>query len=143
MTERSVAVSTFTILDAGRPVEVPASVHEGTVRLSAEAVTAALGWELKPQGLCRGSVCIPLPPGSSLARADGIDLAELAGLFDRPLAADPEARAAYLGVSAPERARRLASLEAPDFTLPDLEGRLHSLSDHRGKKVFLVAYASW
>ena len=26
---------------------------------------------------------------------------------------------------------------------PDLEGKLHSLSDHRGKKVLLVAYASW
>ena len=44
---------------------------------------------------------------------------------------------------AEERGRRLASLEAPDFTLPDLDGRLHSLSDHRGAKVFLVAYGSW
>ena len=32
---------------------------------------------------------------------------------------------------------------APDFTLPDLEGRLHSLSEHRGKKVLLVTWASW
>ena len=48
-----------------------------------------------------------------------------------------------LGVSAEERAQALASLEAPDFTLPDLDGRPHSLSEHRGKKVFLVAYASW
>jgi len=40
-------------------------------------------------------------------------------------------------------------LESPDFSpvedvkLPDLHGRLHSLAEHRGKKVFLVAYASW
>jgi peroxiredoxin len=32
---------------------------------------------------------------------------------------------------------------APDFTLPDLDGRMHSLSDYRGKKVFLLAWASW
>ena len=48
-----------------------------------------------------------------------------------------------------ESARHLGALrawvrgEAPEFTLPDLEGRLHSLSDHRGVKVFLVAYGSW
>jgi peroxiredoxin len=37
----------------------------------------------------------------------------------------------------------MTSLEAPDFTLPDLEGALHSLSDHRGKKRLLIAWASW
>jgi hypothetical protein len=59
------------------------------------------------------------------------------------VAIDEEAGAAYLGVSAEERGRRLASLEAPDFTLPDLAGRRHSLAEHRGRKVFLVAYGSW
>lgn len=42
-----------------------------------------------------------------------------------------------------DRARQLASLEAPDFFLPDSSGRLHSLSDYRGKKVLLAAWASW
>ena len=60
-----------------------------------------------------------------------------------PLPSTRPSASAYLGVSAEERGRRLASLEAPDFTLPDLDGRLHSLSDHRGAKVFLVAYGSW
>ena len=32
---------------------------------------------------------------------------------------------------------------APDFTLPDLAGRSHTLSSFRGKKVFMVAWASW
>ena len=32
---------------------------------------------------------------------------------------------------------------APNFTLPDLNGRVHSLADFRGKKVLLVTWASW
>jgi len=74
---------------------------------------------------------------------EGVDLVKQAEAGGRPVAVDPDERAAYLGVSAQERAGRLAALEAPDFTLPDLAGRLHSLREHRGKKVFLVAYASW
>ena len=31
----------------------------------------------------------------------------------------------------------------PDFSLPDLEGRMHSLSSERGQKVLLVTWASW
>jgi peroxiredoxin len=45
--------------------------------------------------------------------------------------------------SARERTAALASLEAPDFTLPDPAGRPHRLSDYRGKKVLLVTWASW
>lgn len=33
--------------------------------------------------------------------------------------------------------------EAPDFTLPDLQGRSHRLSDFRGKVVFLNLWATW
>ena len=32
---------------------------------------------------------------------------------------------------------------APDFALPDLAGELHTLSEHRGKKVLLATWASW
>ena len=75
--------------------------------------------------------------------ADGQQRVKTAEAAGRPVAIDTEERAAYLGVSAGERGRRLSSLEAPDFGLPDLSGRVHSLSEHRGKKVFLVAYGSW
>ena len=33
--------------------------------------------------------------------------------------------------------------EAPDVALPDLDGRIHRISDHLGKKVFLSTWASW
>ena len=78
-----------------------------------------------------------------VAPRDGAERVRRAQEGSRPVALDEVERVAYLGVSAGARGRRLASLEAPDFTLPDLDGRLHSLSDHRGAKVFLVAYGSW
>lgn len=78
-----------------------------------------------------------------VAQAAGVERATRAREAGRPVALDMDERVAYLGVAAAERAAALASLEAPDFTLPDLDGRLHTLSAHRGKKVLLVAYASW
>ena len=74
---------------------------------------------------------------------EGLERAQQAEAAGRPVAVDREERAAYLGISAAERAAALASRQAPDFTLPDLSGRPHSLSAQRGKKVLLVAYASW
>ena len=135
--------STFTILDEGKPATVPARVSGDTIRLTREALERATGWTLKPEGLCRGALCVPVRPGAALESADGVDLAAVAAALGRPLALDSAERAAYLGVGASDRARTLAALEAPDFTLPDLDGRLHSLREHRGKKVLLVAYASW
>ena len=117
--------------------------------LSLDDLQRASGWQLKPEGACLGDVCVPLPPASRerFVRdgADGthFNLAELARLCDMPLLHDNGTHTWCVGESVPDRARRGASLEAPDFTLPDLSGRMHSLSEQRGKKVFLVAWASW
>ncbi len=136
-------MATFTILVERSDVQVDASTDGGVVRVSAEAIQRALGWELTDEGFCLGPVCYPLPPDAELVSDQGVDLAGLAALIDRPIALDESEGAAYLGVSARERSQELELLEAPDFTLPDLDGELHSLSDYRGKKVLLVAYASW
>jgi hypothetical protein len=133
----------FTLLDDGRPVQMPAAVGPDGVRLAPEAMHSALGWELKPQGLCQGGTCIPVRPEHGLSHADGIDLVALAAVLDRPLAVDLDEHVAALGASAAERGARLKSLEAPGFTLPDVDGRLHSLDDQRGRKVLLLAWASW
>jgi hypothetical protein len=133
----------LTIIDAGRAVDVDARVEGGRVLLSPEALREALGWELHEGTLCNDTMCVPLPAGSSLAAGGPLDLAEVAGVLDRPLALDTGEGAAYLGASARERADALASLIAPDYTLPDLAGRPYTLSEHRGKKVLLVVWASW
>jgi hypothetical protein len=133
----------FTILDEGRATEVPAQLAGERVRLSSEALERSLGWESKPQGLCRGDVCVPTAGRPGLVSDGQIDLAAFAELLQRPLAVDLPERAASLGASARERAEVLRGGVAPDFTLPDLAGREWTLSGLRGKKVLLIAYASW
>jgi hypothetical protein len=124
-------------------VEIDGRVDTGRVLLTESALREALGWELHDGTLCNDTMCVPLPAGSSLAAGGSLDLAEVADVLDRPLALDADEGAVYLGASARERADALASLSAPDFTLPDLAGRPHTLAEQRGKKVLLVAWASW
>jgi hypothetical protein len=133
----------FTIIDEQRPAQVWARVSEPAVRLPAESLEAALGFRIEPRGLCRGSVCVPTAGRAGLLSEDGVDLGSLAELLDRPLALDTEWRVAALAAAPGARAERLESLTAPDFALPDLTGRVHRLSEQRGKKVLLIAYASW
>jgi hypothetical protein len=101
---------------------------------------AVLGWERKPEGLCRDEVCIPVPSDV----ADGpIEASRLAALLGRPVAVDNDEHVAAFAAPAAERADALRSGIAPDFELADLAGTTHRLSDFRGKKVVLYAYASW
>jgi hypothetical protein len=133
----------FTLIEGGRATPVEVRLAEGAVRVAEADVERAFGWKLAPQGLCKGPVCVPVRDRVGLAAEGGIDLETLAETLGLPLALDREERAAALGASHAERRAALASLEAPDFELPDLAGRLHRLSDQRGKKVLLIAYASW
>ena len=88
---------------------------------------------------------MPLDAAATEKLVDG-DAIHVSGLWEslgRPVLRDSAATTWMIGESAADRSRGLESLEAPDFTLPDIEGKLHSLSDFRGKKVFLSTWASW
>lgn len=126
-------------------IEVEADAAGDRLWMRPEAAEAATGWALKPEGLCRGPVCVPVPPGREPDFIAGgrIDLAAFWRHMGRPVLHDAAGETWVLGESAAARSAQLESLEAPDFTLPDLEGNLHSLSDHRGKKVYLCTWASW
>jgi len=136
-------LGTLTLLDEDSPLQVPAVVDADGVRLSPDVVQRSLGWRLEAAGLCRGDTCVPVRPEHGLLRDDGVDLQALASLLERPLALDADERIACVGASAAERGHRLRSLDAPEFTLPDLGGHPHSLAEHRGRKVLLLAWASW
>jgi AhpC/TSA family len=106
-----------------------------TIDIEAPDVTM-LGWERKPQGLCRGDVCVPVPDGV-------LSLNQVAQALRRPLVIDESAGVGALGASWLDRSASLASGVAPDFTLPDLAGDSWTLSQFRGRKVVVYAYASW
>jgi len=113
--------------------------------LSGHDLERVSGWALKPDGFCKGKICVPVPPARAGEFISGnyYNLTALAALLGQPIVADEEDRVWCIGEAPAERKRVLQSLEAPDFTLPDLSGKMHSLSEYRGKKVFLVSWASW
>ena len=113
--------------------------------IAAGALAEATGWDLKPEGFCHGEICVPLPPGreAEFRRNGQVNAARLWRHAGQPIAASRDRKAWSLGTAAALRASALESLEAPDVALPDLNGKIHRISDHRGKKVFLSTWASW
>ena len=141
------AAATATILFPAGKVTVTGEADAEALWLAPAELAKAGGWELKPEGLCRGSLCVPVPPGASWARGRGTDVrVDVSGLsrhMGQPVAASFEHATWSIGEAAEDVADRLRTLDAPDFTLPDLDGRMHTLSSFRGRKVFLLAWASW
>jgi hypothetical protein len=136
---------TTLLTDSGEFNATEAEIAGDALWLSAREAEAATGWVAKTEGLCRGEVCVPLPPGreAELVRGACVNVAALWRHLGRPVVHSERGHVWALGESARDRAATLRSLEAPDFTLPDAAGRPHSLSDYRGRKVFLVTWASW
>jgi hypothetical protein len=122
-----------------------AEVAGDALWLPAATAASATGWELKAEGLCKGPVCVPLPPGRERELADGgrVDVAALWRHLGKPAVHSADGGVWVLGESADTRSAALRSLEAPDFALPDPAGGSHRLSDYRGRKVLLVTWASW
>jgi len=98
---------------------------------------ARTGWQAKPQGLCKGEQCVPLPGGTT-GPLDAQVLSERLGM---PLLHDEQTGQWVLGPEGGGRA--LTTAVAPDLVLPDLEGNPFRLSALHGRKVLLVAWASW
>ena len=136
---------TTLLTESGEFNAAEAEVAGDALWLSAADADAATGWVAKTEGLCRGEVCVPLPAGreGEFVRGSRVNVAALWRHLGRSVAHSERGHVWALGGSARDRAATLQSLEAPDFTLPDASGRPHSLSDYRGKKVFLVTWASW
>jgi hypothetical protein len=106
-----------------------------TLDIGAGEFSAGTGWDIKPQGACRGDVCVPLE----------------AGKFDVSVAAD-RLRMALVHDSAhglwalgPDtvNGRALASAVAPELVLPDVDGNECRLSSLRGEKVVIVCWAPY
>ena len=112
----------FSLIEDGQTHEIEATLADGAIRIAPGPLRSALGWELKPEGLCRGEVCVSTAEHATLVDDRGVDLGAFTQLLGLPLAVNTEERVACIGRSAVEHAGVLASGAAPDFTLPDLNG---------------------
>src|SRR5687768_3079137 len=121
--------------------QVDATVAGGRVLIDPERLLDALGWELKPEGLCRDEVCVPVRDAGALHVDGRLDLAAVAAVLGRASVVEAEAGIVALALPAEERRRALDGLDAPPFSLPDLDGVSHSLDEWRGRKKLLVAFA--
>ena len=132
-----------TIVDGPDVSQVEGETTSTTVLLAPDALETATGWDLRPEGLCRGDVCVPRRDGDGLLADDRVDLAAFAALMQRPLAYDADAAIAVLADAPGEHAAAFDARVAPAWTLPDLDGIPVSSSDFAGRKKLLVAWASW
>jgi hypothetical protein len=110
------------------------------LRVPVSEFESASGWSLKPQGACRGDVCVPLP--ADAVQAGEVDVPAVAERLGMPLVHDEGAGLWALG---PETlsGHALPSAEAPELVLPTIDGEEFRLSSLRGEKVLLVAWAPY
>jgi AhpC/TSA family len=147
-TGRRVVIYDNLATEVGAPSK-PLGADAGDLWVTLADLKRATRFELKPQGVCRDEFCYPIPKArrsAFLSKQGSItwfNLSEFARVLRQPIAYDAEEAAWYFGPMNEEQNGYIQSLIAPDFKLPDVNGKQHSLSDFRGKKVLLVTWASW
>ena len=108
--------------------------------LTPETLHRATGWEIKPEGACKDDRCVPL--GGLAAGADGtIDVRAFAERMGMPVAHDEKHGVWALGP--PAGGSVLESAVLPEIVLPDFQGNAFDVASLRGRKVLLLAWASW
>jgi hypothetical protein len=122
---------------------VDGTATDGRILIAPDQLDEAIGWELKPEGLCRQDTCVPVWGTAGLFVGDRLDVAAVARALGRPVVVESEARIAAMALDAEDRRQALEALHAPPFTLDDLRGHAHSLAEWAGQKKLLVAFSSW
>jgi hypothetical protein len=125
----------LTLIDE-REVSVDARVDGDVISVTPDELSRATGWELKPEGLCRGEMCVPARGLGPVA----LDLRAVAKALHRSVVIDVDGGvAAFAGD--PMSAGMRASID--ELELPDLDGNTVRMSDFAGRKRLLIAWASW
>jgi hypothetical protein len=118
-------------------------VSFGEVGVNANDFALATGWTLKIEGLCKGEICVPVRDSAAMSDGEAVDIAEFARVTGRNMLVDETRHVVAMGEQASSRSASMATLEAPNFTLPDINGNLVSLSDFANRKKLLLAWSSW
>jgi hypothetical protein len=110
--------------------------------VDAGAFANRTGWVIKPEGACKGDVCVPLPP-EARTPSDLLDVRVVADRLGMPIVGDDDHDLWALGPETASTGKVLTTATAPDLVLPDVDGNPFRLSTLLGQKVLLVAWASW
>ena len=109
-------------------------------QISAAEFARETGWDPKPEGLCRGEVCVPAP---GARRPDGtIDVDVAAARLGMPVVRDDDHGVVAIGPGT-TTGHTLSTAVAADPELIDRDGNPFRLSALHGRKVLLVAWASY
>ncbi|MEY2569771.1 MAG: hypothetical protein QOE63_121 [Acidimicrobiaceae bacterium] len=123
--------------------EIDGDVVDGHLLISATDLPLALDWELKPEGLCRGDICVPVRDRAAIERDGLLDIGAVATALGRPAVVDADRAIAAIGMPGADRQSLVAGAPAAPFTLPDLDGTPHELDEWAGTKRLVVTFASW
>src|SRR5437016_13423753 len=108
------------ILTGTDPITVdPVLVDRDGLWLSPADLERVTGFELKPEGLCRGEVCVPIPPGEAEQWVEGgaVNLAAFWRYRGGHLVRDASGDAWSLTEPATDIAAAIEGQQAPDFPL--------------------------
>ena len=113
--------------------------HDDTVIVNSLDIShtefeAATGWAIKPEGACKGDICVPL--------SEHRDSTSIAARLGMAVVAD-EATGRYAIGPASLNGRALSTADMPDIVLSDLDGNDVHLSRFRGEKLVLVGWAPY
>ncbi len=131
------------ITDRVALVDAEADPARGTFLIDPGDLQPALGWVMTSSGLCRGDACVPVRDLDAVCVGDRLDVAAVAAALGRPSVVDVAAGIVAVALPAELRRRALADLDAPAFTLPDLDDVPRSLDEWSGLKKLLVTFSSW
>jgi hypothetical protein len=112
------------------------------VLLDADALGRLSGWQLKPEGLCRDEMCVPVRD-AELVVDGAVDVARFAAALARPAVVDAAQGVVALGERSADRRGPIEDGIGPDFTLPQLDGGTFTFSSLGRRKKLLLAWASW
>lgn len=128
----------LTVLDR-TAVTIDARIDGDSLWIRPDDLEPAIGWSRKPEGLCRGAQCVPVR-GPVEGDDGALDLTAVARALGKQVVFDPAGPVVAL---ADDPMGRGEVLDLHDLALPDVDGRLVDLSGVAGKKVVLIAWASW
>lgn len=133
-----------------RVVEVADTLADPTdLWINPDELPRVNGFVLKPEGACIDDICVPVRQSENsdiFITRDGkrwFNVAELADRVQQPYVADHDTNVWSFGTIPAQRAAFVDRAVAPDFELPDVDGKRHRLSDFKGKKIMLLSWASW